>query len=261
MTLKVGNRQLVKSAGRALAVFEYFAENRHPASTKDIATGLDWPQSSTSFLLRSLAALGYLVVDAKARTYYPSPRFALLGNWLGEELFPKPGLSETMAWISQETGETVVLAMQSEVQAEYIQVVVGPSGLQVPLRSGMRRPLGRAAVGKILLSLKPDEEIRTLVRRINAEEQTPGRLEISSLLDEIGECRSRGYARSNGSIYRHTDSIAMNVPLPAGQPPLAIAVGGSRERLRKRQSVIINAMNSALHPYHQNSARSGSVVE
>ena len=255
MTMLVGTHPPVKSAERTLAIFEYFAVHKRPATTGEISLALGWPQSSTSVLLRSLVVMGYLTSDGSRRAYYPSMRFALLGSWLGEALFPFGNLTETMRRISREAEGTVVLAVQSELDAQYIHIVGDPDSMHVPVHSGMRRPMGRVGVGKILLSLKSDDEIRLLVRRINAEESNPRqRLELTPLLDEIGECRSRGYARSNGSIHQHADSIAMNVPLPKGQPPMAIGVGGERRRVQERCNEIVHLMKEALRPYHSAAA-------
>src|SRR3546814_12336581 len=50
---------VVKSAGRALQILEYFDDARREANMIDISRALHYPESSTSILLRSLVALGY----------------------------------------------------------------------------------------------------------------------------------------------------------------------------------------------------------
>ena len=54
----------VKSAERAMALLEFFAEWRRPATVKEVSQSLGWPQSSTSMLLASLAEAGYYDEEA-----------------------------------------------------------------------------------------------------------------------------------------------------------------------------------------------------
>src|SRR3546814_12145725 len=71
---------VVKSAGRALQILEYFDDARREANMIDISRALHYPESSTSILLRSLVALGYLDYDRRKRTYRPNSRVRLLGR-------------------------------------------------------------------------------------------------------------------------------------------------------------------------------------
>ena len=80
-------RQPVKSAARTLEVFELFSERRCPLRLHDIHSALDYPQSSTTNLLKSMVMLGYLSYSRVTRTYLPTNRVALLGNWLPSFLY------------------------------------------------------------------------------------------------------------------------------------------------------------------------------
>jgi DNA-binding IclR family transcriptional regulator len=93
----------VKSALRAVQVFEFFLEIRRSATAKEIATGLDIPQSSTSMLLRSLRDHGYLDYDQKERTYLPTPRVTLLGAWLDTGPIRDGHLIDALNWLSDQT--------------------------------------------------------------------------------------------------------------------------------------------------------------
>src|SRR4051794_8560152 len=78
---------MVKSAARVLEILEFFDEERAPATARKVAQALGYPQSSTSALLHSLVASGHLRLDARAHTYLPSLRVAMLGSgWLAPRL-------------------------------------------------------------------------------------------------------------------------------------------------------------------------------
>jgi len=73
----------VKSAARVLEVFECFDRVQRPASVTEIARVLGYPQSSTSELLRSLVAPGYLESEPEdRRSCSPTARLPLPGAWL-----------------------------------------------------------------------------------------------------------------------------------------------------------------------------------
>ncbi len=63
---------VVKSAGRVLEVFEFFAHRHAPATVSEVTAAPGFPLSSTSVLLKSLRSLGYLDHDARTERYLPS---------------------------------------------------------------------------------------------------------------------------------------------------------------------------------------------
>ena len=76
------DQKTVKSATRVIEILEFFDDLQAPATVMEVADSLGYPQSSTSALLRSLVALGYINYDAFKRTYVTSSRVALLGSWM-----------------------------------------------------------------------------------------------------------------------------------------------------------------------------------
>jgi DNA-binding IclR family transcriptional regulator len=98
---------VVKSAGRVLEIFEFFAHRYGPATVSEVAAALGFPLSSTSVLLKSLLALGYLEYEPRAREYQPTIRFAVLGTWIFERLFAdEEEIPRLMDELQAETGET-----------------------------------------------------------------------------------------------------------------------------------------------------------
>src|SRR3546814_3353376 len=80
---------VVKAAGLVLRILEYFDSVQREACVSVISRTLKWPQSSTSVLLKSLVSLGYLQNDRFRRTYRPTHRVCLLGNWVDPALVRK----------------------------------------------------------------------------------------------------------------------------------------------------------------------------
>ena len=237
--VKVPMDSVVKSAGRVLEVLEYFAERRAPATVSDICTALGYPQSSTSVLLKSLLTLGYLGQDPASRRYAPTPRVALLGDWL-ELSGDLPQLLET---VRTETGETVMLAQRNGNHVQYIRVLESNTGVRSKIRPGQQIPLLHSASGLALLSLFSDEEALRVMRRHRASEQgAADKMSEADLLQALRHVRSTGFATLSDPSDDSFGVISALLPSVDGQPRMAIAVAS--ERLERHQDRIADVLRT-----------------
>lgn len=248
------NRELagvIKSAARVLELFEYFAECRRPLSVTDVVRGLDYPQSSASALLKSLTRLGYLDYDRYGRHYVPTLRVALFGGWVQDQLFSQRSLSHLIDELHAASGHTVILGMQNDVYVQYIHLAQSPrhDGPAWYIKPGSLRPLCRSAVGRVLLSRKSDVEVQQLLWRINAEEEPQQRLQVGDLLKELDQIRRDGYAYTERTANPHTGVIAVEMPTPPSQPPMALGIGGEVEMLQQEKERFLHLLQQALQPY------------
>jgi len=243
---------VIKSAKRVLELFEFFAECRRPLAVSDVVRGLDYPQSSASALLKSLTKLGYLDYNRYTRLYMPTLRVALFGGWVSDELYTLVNLShliDELHWRSG--GKTVILGMQNDIYVQYIHMVQSPNA-EIPwyVKPGSLRPLGRSAVGRMLLSRKTDVEVQRLVWRINAEEADVSlRQNVHDLLKELDLIRARGYAYTEGTNIPSAGVVAVEMPAPSSQPAMALGIGAAIETLRSERENLLELLNEALQPY------------
>lgn len=243
---------VIKSAKRVLELFDFFAECRRPLAVTDVVHGLDYPQSSASALLKSLTKLGYLDYDRYRRLYRPTLRVALFGGWVQEDLYSETNLFNLMDQLHRRSGgETLMLGMQNDIYVQYIHVVQSPdSELNWYLKPGSLRPLCRSATGRMLLSLKSDVQVQQLLWRVNAEEADPTkRMSINDLLSEINQIRAQKYAMTEGTINPNSGVIAIDMPTPKSQPPMALGIGASIEMLRTDRDRLLQLLNEAVRPY------------
>lgn len=250
-----GGRELagvIKSAKRVLELFEYFAECRRPLSVTDIVRGLDYPQSSASALLKSLTRLGYLDYDRYERLYVPTLRVALFGGWVQDQLFSQRSLSLLIDELHAASGgQAVILGMQNDIYVQYIHLAQSSrqDGPAWYIKPGSLRPLCRSATGRVLLSRKSDVEVQQLLWRINAEEEPALRLQVGDLLKELDKIRHDGYAYTEGTVNPHAGVIAVEMPTPPSQPPMALGIGGEVEMLRREKDRFLELLRHVLQPY------------
>jgi DNA-binding IclR family transcriptional regulator len=237
---------VVKSAGRVLEVFEFFAHRHAPATVSEVTAALGFPLSSTSVLLKSLRSLGYLDHDPRTREYTPTIRFAVLGTWIFERFFAEEGgIPRLMDELQAETGETIVLAMQHGLHVDYIRILQSIRPVRFFIRPGSRRPIHLPAAGKVLLAQQPDAEVAAMLRRVNA---VPGATPVAPrpFLAELARIRAEGFARSEGAVVPDTAMLAMALPVAPGHRPLAIGVSGPLGRMRREARSILKLMRTKL---------------
>ncbi|MBX9841752.1 MAG: helix-turn-helix domain-containing protein [Xanthobacteraceae bacterium] len=235
--------KIVKSAGRVLAILEFFDEIMRPAGAAEVRAHIGLPASSTSALLGSLARLGYLHYDTRSRLYCPTLRVGLLGDWVQNGGAMRSLLED----LNRQTGQLVVLGARCQLSAQYIQVVRASHSR--PVRRGTLAPLTRTAVGWVLMSKLNDNEIIRLVTRVNADEAPDRRVLPSQLLERIHAVRGDGYAYCFGQVTPGVGAIGMPLPATADEPPVVLAVSGSGSGFVEQRDDIVAMMRERVDRY------------
>ena len=240
-------RGVVKSVGRVFEVLEAFNDSRQPMSAMQFAKRLNYPASSTIALLKSMAKLGYLSFDRGSRTYFPTIRLAIISEYLHSALVGEGRVMALIEELHAQTGETTILAIQNDLDVQYIHSIPSIYPIMLNVRPGDLRPLCGSGAGWALLSRYTDAEIAQFVKRINRRGDRPP-VDLAELLGIIGEVRAVTYARSYGTFIQGSGAIAMVPPTGTGRP-IAICVGGPVERLQSKEREIVRAMRSGIAKY------------
>lgn len=244
------NDSKVKSARRVLQVLEYFDETRSDASVMDVARALNFPQSSTTELLKSLAELGYLSYDHHKRRYMPTHRVALLGSWIQAPHLGEGKVVQMMEELGEKTHETIILGEHSGSVVRYIYVVPSRKAMRLHVGPGTIRPLARSGLGKLFLSTFPPEKVKTLLKRINASREADEPLiEYAELEREMQEIRASGYHLFTNGVNPGAGVVGMMLPQPEGYPPLGLGIGGLAENIVRNGPEFIDAMRLSINRY------------
>lgn len=230
----------VKSAQRVLELLEFFAEWRRPSTIKEICNGLNYPQSSTSILLKSLSESGYFDHDERTGMYSPNIRLALATAWIGEELFSESSLLQLMEKIKARCGHSVMIGKQDGVHVRYMHVLQSTRSNSMRLETGSLRPLFRSASGRMLLTTKTEREMGLLLRRSNAMETKPElRVEEASARGAREFALRQGFAVSMGSSDPGMAALAILLPVPKHCQPLTLSIGGPIRDIKRDQVSLI----------------------
>ncbi len=243
-------RDPIKSAARVLEVLELFAETRAPLRQKYVVERLDYPQSSTTGLLKSLVALGYLNYHRASRTYFPTTRVAAVGDWINHFIYGSGQLIEMMQRIHDATEETVALVSQNDLFIQYLRVIVPEHPHKYPVAEGAMRLLTQSSAGLVLLSRMPDRTVARLVRHIDIHPAARGkRVDVPRLLALLNRIRATGHCFISGIPFPEAATISLPLPDAPHGIPLAIGVGGTVARITEGRARIVAVMQEAVEAY------------
>jgi DNA-binding IclR family transcriptional regulator len=235
---------VVKSAQRVLEILEYFDHDRRSATVMDISRALSYPQSSTSELMRCMARLGYLYFNRSRRTYSPTARVAMLGSWVDTGLFRGGRAVELIDRIAARTGETVALSAGAiDYQLHHIHIVPGANEGAVTAQVGIFEPLLQCPQGELLLASYPDQQIRSAVRRVNADAKDPSqRVNVSEEFQKLASLRDQGWYIGVSSGSRRFGAAAMLLPRRKGTDRLVVSVLATPEVIERDGERILQIM-------------------
>lgn len=240
---------VIKTAGRVFDILTHFREVRKPLSVRDISEQFGYPLSSTSVLVKSMAALGYLSYDSRIRAYAPTILVAMLGDWIYESSFSSAEILSLMRALSDATNETVILAVQNDIQAQYVQVIQSQLPIQFYVSPGTRRPMCASGTGWALLASQSDATIARIHQRTLARLGTGGlpvQMELEDVMVQVSKVRTQGYVYSRGTNTPGVGVIAMPLPASPNGARLVIGVGGLIERLDDSEKKIARLMTNLI---------------
>ena len=228
----------VKSATRVLEIFEYFDEVRRPVTIQDVAQALSYPHSSTAALLKSLVSLGYLEHDDRGKTFFPSIRISLLGNWVEAEALPIRNVQRLMRC-------TIILAARLGAYAQYVKVIQGTSPIRFHVKPSTKRMLAFSTIGRVLLSELPLPEARRLIH--DALAAMPERREsMQEIEDELQRIRKRGLALYSDLVTPGATMLSMPIPIGPSGRSVAIGIAAPNEYFRNRKQPFTALLKNAI---------------
>ncbi|MGW0227989.1 IclR family transcriptional regulator [Actinopolymorpha singaporensis] len=217
----------VQSVERSLELLELLADAGGDVTLSQLAASSGLPAPTIHRLLRTLAAGGY-VRQEESRRYALGPRLIRLGEAANRMLgtWARPHLRSLMKAL----GETANLALLDGDEAVYVAQVQSEHAMRIFTEVGRHVSLHATGVGKALLALKTDEEVRAILDRTGMPARTPRTItRRRRFFEELATIRKRGYAIDDGEQEVGVRCVALTVP---GTPtPTALSVSGPEARI------------------------------
>jgi len=197
--METDDRYIVPGLVRGLAILQQFSKSRRELSISELAEAIEVNRSSTFRLVHTLEHCGFLRRIADTNRYTLSSRVLDLGFQFLSSL----DLLEPSRPILEQLRNRTTLACQLMVREGRDVVIVDCFQATGPFTStvsvGSRWPAHATAVGQMMLSKLPDEQIRELYEGYGFDrytEATPAN--IDALLERVSSYRDAPAATAWG---------------------------------------------------------------
>lgn len=217
----------VQSVDRAFGILEAMADAGGEVGLSELAGDLRLPVPTLHRLLKTLMANGY-VRQSPSRKYALGPRLVRLGE--SANRLTGVWVRPVLASLVEATGETANMATLDGDRMVYVAQVPSPHSMRMFTEVGRRVYLHSTGVGKAVMAQMPETRVRRMIERTGLPAQTERSVTgIDSLLAELADVRTRGYAVDDGEQELGVRCYA--VAVPDAHVPTAISISGPAVRL------------------------------
>lgn len=219
-----GERDQVRSVQRAFDLLSVFGPDRPSLTLRQAAeaTGLD--RAVVRRYLLTLEQLGYLA-KMPGDSFRLRPKILTLAwNYLGSD--PLAAASEQpLRELRDVTGESCAVTVLSGATACFVGVANAETGLSIRLTLGNELPCYCTAMGRMVLSGLPLDEVAQLVRetpRPRHTSRTP--TEVDWVVERVAKVAQRGWDVADEELEVGVRSVAVRIPRPGHATPAALSV-------------------------------------
>lgn len=220
--------RLSRSLEYGIAILESFSRERQELGIAEMADIVGISRSTTHRYAITLVALGYLEQDSRRKyrlsTRAVGPGRAAIGA-IRRQVHARAVLQE----LRDQCGHTVSMGVLDRTRVIYIHRLLGRRAGQHEIDGGLgvgaNVPVHCTALGKVLLASLSDAQRRELLAQITLTRHGPNTItDADTLADELDRVSPREALVSDEEFVRGARSIAVLVPQPSGEHPLAIDV-------------------------------------
>ena len=220
----------VKSANRAIDIFELLAGETQGLTVSEISDRLGLARSSTHGLVRTLHSRGYLMEDG-GRRFHLGARLIQLGLNVADRLELRTAARAPLERLVGATHDTALLVVPEAGELLYVDKVLSAArDVRTDPRVASRRPLHCSSLGKALLAALDDESVLTIVDEVGLERVTEYSLaDRDALLTDLERTRQRGYAVDRQEALLGVWCVGAPVRDHTGRSVAAISLSTIRE--------------------------------
>jgi DNA-binding IclR family transcriptional regulator len=233
--MKDSKAQRVPAVLRGLQILELLAGDKKRWTTSEVSRKLKIPKSTTSYLLHTLLASGYLVREEDG-LYRLGMKLLALGGQALRGLELREVALPSLRHLTLDTQTTAHLAVLEGSEAVYIEKVPSPGFIQIDTWVGRRMPLHSTSVGKVLLAFLPSAEGEMLFQSIGLRRFTSRTIvSLPRLKQELQRVRESGVAIDNEENTPGVRCIAAPIFRDDGAVLAALSLTGPSQQVTEER--------------------------
>lgn len=229
---------LVQTIQRVSLILDILGQSPQGISIRDLSARIKLPKGTTHRLLSSLSYFGYVRQNQKSRNYFLGLKLVELGQLLLNQLDLRKEAESFLRDLAERTKETVHMVFLDRDEIVYIDKVEldhNLSGLRMASRIGLRNPAHSCAVGKVLFSHLPEEELDRIIKEKGLIKRTENTItDPPQLKEHLKSVRSQGYAVDDEENERGIRCIAAPIFNEADKAVAAVSISGPAFRVTKK---------------------------
>jgi IclR family transcriptional regulator, KDG regulon repressor len=234
---------------KALDILDCLSKEGAPLPTKEIARSCGISRPTAYRLLSTLTAYGYVTRDRNQDERYRLGYKVLeLSKSLLDGIELRQQARPFLASLSQQTNETVHLAVLDRDEVIYIDKVESTQAVRMHSTMGSRSPVHCTSLGKAILAFLPPEERQQILASVKLERRTANTITDRAQLEEhLDAVRLQGFAMDDVENEEGIRCVGAAIFGYSGQVVAAVSVSGPAYRLsaERAREIGVQARNTA----------------
>ncbi|MDA3625246.1 IclR family transcriptional regulator C-terminal domain-containing protein [Saccharopolyspora oryzae] len=225
-----GDGLFVRSLERGLAVLRAFDGRPPQLSLSEVAARAGMSPAAARRYLHTFVELGYLAV--RGRSFVAQPKLVELAYpYYATAAFTRPVETE-LEKLAAELHESCALTVRNGHHVTNVLSANAHRELAVQVQLGRSLPAYCTAMGRVLLSALPPEEVRTILEATDRVHHTANTVtDLDELLATVERARNDGYALGDEEFQVGIRSVAVGVRDASGTVAAALSVSAVASRV------------------------------
>jgi DNA-binding IclR family transcriptional regulator len=237
---------VIQSLRRGLEVLEFMAARDGEATVTEVARVLSVDRSTSSRLLATLEARGFVEQDPDTQRYRLGTKLTLLSNVVLRSRNLGAVGHEVVRSLAESSGEGAHLAILTGADAVFIDHVDGRERLTINTSIGEHDPTYCTAIGRALLSGLSEDAIRELLADVVMKRFTRKTVtSIDRVVESARLVRQQGYAFDDEERHVGVQCVAAPVFDHTGRVVAAVGISGPTGRIASATERTIREVLSA----------------
>ncbi|MBG9785913.1 IclR family transcriptional regulator [Shouchella lehensis] len=232
----------VKSAVRVLRIFELLSTYKKGLTIKQISTFLQFPQSSTSALMKTLVHENYVTIQ-QHHLYVLGPRLIPIGQAALESVDLLSVATPSLKQLQSAVRETVFMATLVKGELIYLAKIDSDRSIHTSAYLGAKSPLYCTGLGKVYLAFMEENERNNYLESMILEPITDRTITSKKDLAVcLATYQIQGYAMDDEEHEEGLVCFAAPIFGNLSSIEAAVSVAGPKERMIKQKLSIIERL-------------------
>jgi DNA-binding IclR family transcriptional regulator len=209
------------TAGRLLEILSVFRDSPVDLGVTELSERLGLDKSVVHRLLRSLTEYCFIERNPHTRRYRVGIRAWEVGQRYAGGTRLEDKVVPLLRPLVETSGGTGYVAALDGPDVVYLALINGPGPLRVHVDVGSRAPAHSGAVGKAMLAMLPEADLRARLLGIELRALTSQTItSLEELMRELEDARLAGYALNRGEYIEGVGSVGAAI-LDSDSYPIA----------------------------------------